>query len=160
MTLRVDVKKIALVLVIMAGLIAGLAYVFPKKTFTEVVTMPVFVTVQERSSQLPVADARVVLKNSATDLTGKGIMDPTQFNRELASANTDVMGKARLTHSFQATGVTSLWGRKGRVVLEQNVRVEARGFQPFEAPLAAMVNPAPSFGDRSSLDIEINLYRQ
>jgi hypothetical protein len=158
MTLRVDVRKILLVVLLIVAAVFGLAYVFPKRDITQLVPVHLNITVQDRAQHMPVQDAAVILKYPATDLTGRASMDPSLFNKVIVTEHTDLDGRAIVTHQFGAQVRTSLWGKKGDVVFEQNLVVEAAGFLPFEAPLATLIGQPRSFKDRSDVRLKIQLY--
>jgi hypothetical protein len=158
MTLRVDVKKILLVILIIVAAVFGLAYVFPKKESTQVVSLRLRVTVYDRASQGRVADARVTLKYPATDITGQATLDPELFNQVIVTEQTDADGQAVVSHQFGAVVRTSLFGKNGNVVFDQNLRIEANGYQPFETPLATLIPHPPSFKDKSDIRLSIKLY--
>jgi hypothetical protein len=158
MTLRVDVKKILLVLVIIAAVVAGLAYMFPKKEWSSAMSLRLKVTVTDRHQHVVVPEARVTLKYPPTDLSGQAALDPALFDKTITTGKTEYTGEVVFEHQFGAGGRTSLWGKQGHVILDQNLRVEAPGYQPFEAPLATIVGAPRSFKDRSDIVITIALY--
>jgi hypothetical protein len=160
MTLRVDVKKIVLVILIIVAAVFGLAKVFPKKESTQVVPLRLRVTVHDRATQGRVADARVTLKYPGTDMTGQAALDPALFNKVIATEQTDADGLAIVSHQFGAVVRTSLFGKHGNVVLDQNLHIDAQNYQTFEAPLATLIQQPPSFKDRDDIRVSIKLYPQ
>lgn len=159
MELRVNFKKISIVLGGIVLLGAVVAFVFPTTNWTVVVPLVVNVRVIDRDSKEPVADARVIYKFPSADPSGSGVMDPAEFDKVLSSTVTDHRGQCAFTHGFGGMGTTSVKGRKGRIVLDNNIRVEATGYRAFETPLETIVGHDRLIADRAAIAVTIALYR-
>lgn len=156
---RLNFKKISLVVGAILLLGAVVAIVFPTTRWTVVVPLAVNIKIIDRESKEPVADARVTYKYPASDPRGRGEMDAADFDKIITTATTDQRGQCSFTHGFAGSGTTSIKGKRGVIVFDHNLRVEATGYRVFETPLQLLVGSERSIADRSPVAVTIALYR-
>ncbi len=156
---RLDLRKFLVGAMIVGGLVGLVVWLFPTSEWSSLVTLKVRVTVQDRETKERVP-AKVMCKLPGTDLHGRGELDPARFDEVLVTAATDTLGQAEFTQQFACRGTTSIRGKRGCVVFDESLRVEAAGYRDFEAPLAMLVTEDRSFREAESVAVTVMLYRK